>query len=300
MAAADAPIDVQLVPVELIDVLNPRERNRRVFHEIVSNIKSVGLKKPITVTPRGQADGSQRFLLVCGEGRLEAVRAIGAATIPAIVVNVTDEEAFLMGLVENVARRRYRPMELLAGIGSLSAAGYDAREISRKTGLALKYVQGIVTLLEHGEERLLVGVGKGDIPLNAALSIIGAGDDDKAVQTALQDAYESGTLRGRHLINARRVIERRKTLGRSVGRYSRRSSDDLTTSSLVRTYQKEVERQKLVVRKAEVTQQRLLFVVTALKRLLGDENFVNLLRAEGMDTLPKNLAELMRSKRGLA
>jgi ParB family chromosome partitioning protein len=59
----------------------------------------------------------------------------------------------------------------------------------------------------------------------------------------------------------------------------------------VRTYQKEVERQKLMVRKAEFAQQRWLFLVSALKQLLADENFINLLRAEGLDTLPKQLSE---------
>ena len=62
-------------------------------------------------------------------------------------------------------------------------------------------------------------------------------------------------------------------------------------ASLVRTYQKEVERQKQMVKKAEIAQQRLLFVVGALRELLADENFTNLLRAEGLDSLPKYLAE---------
>lgn len=46
-----------------------------------------------------------------------------------------------------------------------------------------------------------------------------------------------------------------------------------------------------MVRKAEFTQQRLLFVIGGLRQLLADENLVNLLRAEGLSTLPKYLAE---------
>jgi ParB family chromosome partitioning protein len=60
---------------------------------------------------------------------------------------------------------------------------------------------------------------------------------------------------------------------------------------LVRTYQQEVERQKLLVRKAEFVQQRLLFVIEALRQLLADDHFVTLLRAEGLETLPKSLAD---------
>lgn len=146
-------------------------------------------------------------------------------------------------------------------------------------------------LLHHGEERLVMAVEKGRIPLNAALSIVSAGDDDTAMQAALKEAYESGKLRGKQLIDARRIIERRKTLGRSAARNMSGKLADATTSSLVRTYQHEVERQKSMVRKAEFAQQRLMFVVGALRQIFADENFVNLLRAEGLATLPKYLAE---------
>jgi ParB family chromosome partitioning protein len=59
----------------------------------------------------------------------------------------------------------------------------------------------------------------------------------------------------------------------------------------VRNYQREVERQKQLVRKAETAQRNLLFIVGALRQLLADENFTNLLRAEGMDSLPQYLAD---------
>lgn len=283
--------ELRQIPIDRIEVLNPRERNSRAFGEIVGNIKTIGLKKPIVVTPRPGSNGEERFLLVCGEGRMKAFKALGESTIPALVVVVDDEDAFIMSLTENIARRQWRPLELLAGIEQLRDRGYTPKQIATKTGLTLSYVLGILTLIQRGEQRLLVAVEKGDVPLNAALAIVGAGDDNKAVQAALQDAYEAGTLRGRKLIDARRVLERRATLGRSIAKNMPRKVGDVTTSSLVRTYQKEVERQKAMVRKAMLAQQRLLFAVSALQQLFQDENFVNLLRAEGLDTLPKYLAE---------
>ena len=45
---------------------------------------------------------------------------------------------------------------------------------------------------------------------------------------------------------------------------SRKPNADVTTSSLVRNYQREVERQKQLVRKAETAQRNLLFIVGAL------------------------------------
>jgi len=79
---------------------------------------------------------------------------------------------------------------------------------------------------------------------------------------------------------------------------SRKPNADVTTSSLVRNYQREVERQKQLVRKAETAQRNLLFIVGALRQLLADENFTNLLRAEGLDTLPQYLADRVWARGG--
>jgi ParB family transcriptional regulator, chromosome partitioning protein len=285
-----------MIPVDLIDVLNPRERNKKIFEEVVGNIKNIGLKKPITVTPRKQTDGTERYLLVCGEGRLKAFKALCEPTIPALVIAVNDDDAFIMSLSENIARVKRRPLEILAGIDQLREKGYSPKEIADKTGLNGSYVHGILTLLQQGEERLLVAVEEGRVPLTATMTIAGAGDDDTAVQVALQEAYETGKLRGKGLSHARRLIDSRKRLGRSVTQGGSRTRSDVSTSSLVRTYQKEVERQKLMVKKAEYAQQRLLFVVGALRQLFDDENFANLLRAEQLDTLPKYVAERVWSK----
>lgn len=282
---------VLMLPVDRIQVLNPRDRNRRGFESIVESIRSVGLKKPIIVTPRVGEDGQPIYTLVCGEGRLTAFGLLGETYIPALVVDASDEDAYIMSLVENIARRKYRPLEILASIRQLAERGYSPSEIGRKTALSAPYVSGILNLLNCGEERLLMAVEKGTVPLNTALDIVGAGEDDAAVQTAMQDAYESGNLRGSKLAKVRRIIERRRTLGPSASRCAKRSRTDITSSSLVRVYEKEVERKKLILRKADLAQKRLLFVTSALRQLLANEHFVNLLRAEQLDQMPLYLAE---------
>jgi ParB family chromosome partitioning protein len=127
--------DIRLIPIDRIEVLNPRDRNQELFSEISENIKAIGLKKPITVTPRPSADGAERYLLVCGEGRLNTFKQHGELRIPALVISVTDDEAFVMSLAENIARRRTKPMERMAGITLLRQKGYSNKEISEKTGL---------------------------------------------------------------------------------------------------------------------------------------------------------------------
>lgn len=290
----DAPERVSLIPIDRIEVLNSRDRNTRIFEEIVGNIKAIGLKKPITVTQRPGAkglDGEPSYLLVCGEGRLNAFKLLGETHIPALVVEVDDEDAFIMSLAENIARRQYRPLEILADIESLRQRGYEAEAMVRKTGLSSQYVHNILFLLERGEERLIEGVQKGQIPLTTALEIAKAADADTQLGNVLQQAYESGQLRGRQLAEARRLVEKREALGPGVAHTPLQKSAPISPSSLVRTYQKEVERQKRMVIKAEYSQNRLLFVIEALRTLFSDENFINLLRAEGLDSLPTPLAE---------
>src|SRR5207253_684150 len=104
--------------------------------------------------------------------------------------------------------------------------------------------------------------------------------DEAGIQKALCDAYEENTLRGRKLLTVRRIIDQRKSEGKRFHRGVHRKTDRPPSAEvLVRVYRQEADRQKLIVKKAQVTENRLLFIVTALKKLLSDENFVTLLRA---------------------
>ncbi len=284
-----APV-AQMIPVNQINILNPRSRNKVTFQGIVANISSLGLKKPITIARRNEPIDGKQFDLVCGQGRLEAFIALGQAEIPAIVKEATREECFLMSLVENIARRQIRPLELLREIDSLKSRGYNTTEIAKKIDVTKSYVVGIAHLLKNGEERLLHAVDKGRIPLSVAMQIADA--DEEGIQRALCQAYEDKTLRGRKLLTVRRIIELRKANGRRATPGVRRRNDGLQSAeSLVRVYRQEADRQKLLVRKSQLTEHRLLFIVSALKNIFRDENFITLLRAEGLESLPAYLAE---------
>ena len=68
--------------------------------------------------------------------------------------------------------------------------------------------------------------------------------------------------------------------------------------SLIRTYQNDVEKKQVLLRKATGTRNELMFITEALRKLLNDGNFVTLLRAEGLATIPKNLADRLASRAG--
>ncbi|WP_374438355.1 plasmid partitioning protein RepB C-terminal domain-containing protein [Pseudomonas panipatensis] len=288
--AEEAPI--RLIPLDRIRVLNPRVRNRQVFAKLVENISALGLKRPITVTPIIDAE-EEYFEIVCGQGRFEAFQALGETSIPCMVVSAREADRFLISLVENLARRKHSNRDLLSSIQVLCERGYSATEIAEKTCLEVGYITGILALLRNGEERLIAAVEKGWLPIKFATDIARASDSD--VQLAMIEAYETGVLKGDQLIRVRRLIDRRKVLGK---RYNPVSGTERlnTPQKLLSAYQAEVRRQKVMIKKADINEQRLLIIVTALRKLLSDEYFSTLLRSEGMQDMPKPLADRIQGE----
>jgi ParB family chromosome partitioning protein len=270
------------IRIELIRVLNPRSRNKGVFASIITNIDHVGLKRPVTVT---EADDG-KYDLVCGQGRLEAYRALGATTIPAIIVTATKEDRYLMSLVENIARRRHKTSELLKEIMTLSRRGYTPEQISAKVDLDKAYVYGITHLLAHGEERLIDAVERGVLPLTVAMDISSATDHE--VQNALREAYESGGLRGQKLMEVKRILAQRAKNGKGITPQPV-NSKRLNAHVILRMYKQTTAEQRAFRARATRTQEHLLVITSALKQLLSDDHFVELLKAEGLDTIPQRL-----------
>ncbi|WP_257309726.1 ParB/RepB/Spo0J family partition protein [Geothrix fuzhouensis] len=280
---------VQIVSIDKIRVINARGRSKGKFREIVENIAKIGLKKPITVSRREGEDG---FDLVCGQGRLEAYIAYGAREIPAVVVDIPLEDRLLCSLVENLTRRTPSCLELARDLAGLRERGHSLSAIAAITGVSESYVVQLIRLIENGEDRLVAAVERGDIPITSAIEI--ATFDDAGMQRSLQDAYDSGKLRGRSLVKMRRLIEERRAHGKDLGRSSSRRSKAPSQQDLVRTLRKETQKQELLVKKSRHCEQQLRFVLTALKDLMKNDHFVTLLRAEKLDALPKYLNEMLQ------
>ena len=284
------PKHITLIATDRIRVLNPRVRNRRTFEEMIDSIAKIGLKRPITVALCPDSDPAE-YDLVCGQGRLEAFIELKQSEIPAIIINADESDCLVMSLVENCARRQHRAIDLMREIGELRKRGNSDRRIADKIGVSVEYVNMIAGLLENGEERLVAAVETGMMPLNLAIQI--SRTDDDGAQRALTEAYTEKKLRGKKLTAVRRLLQQRQKRGPQVpinplGRKDG-AKRPLTSDALVRAYLQEADRQKLMIKKAELTQGRLLFVVEAFRSLRGDENFVTLLRAEALDSMPTYL-----------
>lgn len=281
--------EVKMIPIDKIRILNPRHRDRKKFEAIIQSIKNLGLKKPILVSRRSaQEDGGEGYDLVCGQGRIEAFIALGHREIPAVVVDISKEERLLRSLVENMARRYPSPLALIREIERLKAAGYGNTEIARKLDLDGTMVAGLIALQNSGEERLLDAAASGRIPLGVAMDIAKA--DTVETQRELLKAYENKQLNQVSIRTVKRLIDQRRFAGKQRDQGSRAGRKKLTSAeSLVNAYRRESQKQKLMIRKAKICDAKLVFIITAFDKLLSDENFVTLLRAESLLMMPKYL-----------
>ena len=284
---------IVMIEIDKIHVLNPRTRNKKVFNAITENIALVGLKRPITVTPSHANIPGKDYDLVCGQGRLEAFLACGQTQIPAFVIDVSEERALIMSLVENVARRQHRAVDLLQVMSLLSKQGYSSGQIADKTGLTADYIHNILHLLKHGEERLVEAAEAGQIPLTVALKIASTPGED--MQRMLREMYDAKELNGKKLISARKLVDVRRRRGKASRDY--RPGKSMSANEMLKAFRREVDRKRLLVRRAESASGHLMFVAGALRQLLGEDHFVTLLRAEGLTTMPERLSEIVSQEK---
>ena len=205
--------------------------------------------------------------------------------IPAIVIDAPPAERYLMSLVENIARRRPSNSELVREVRSLLARGYTCPVIADKIGVHRTYINGVARLLRKGEEKLIAQVEAGLIPASVAVKIAGASGEK--VQKALKEAYESGQLRGKKFRTVQALVARRF----SEGRGSSSKAHEVSSKDIVREYEKQTQRHRALVQRAGTVAQRLALLTAVMKRLLSDDHFATLLRAESLDSLPAPLAK---------
>jgi len=107
-----APSGAGLREVALTEVVRGRYQPRASFdeeslNELAASIKSQGLMQPVVLRPRPQGG----FELIAGERRWRAAQLAGLERIPALVREVSDEQASAMALIENIQREDLNPLE---------------------------------------------------------------------------------------------------------------------------------------------------------------------------------------------
>jgi len=149
------------IPLELIDP-NPYQTRSTIkeeqLGELAASITANGVVQPILVRP--QPTG--RFQLIAGERRWRASQLAGKKTIPAILRQVSDEQAMEITIVENLQRADLNPMEQARAFERLGKEFHMTQDqISLRTGKdrttignflrLLKLPMDVQTRIESGE-----------------------------------------------------------------------------------------------------------------------------------------------------
>jgi len=186
------------IPVEQIDP-NPNQ-TRKTFDEeslaeLAESIKANGVVQPILVRP--QADG--RFQLIAGERRWRASKLVGKKTVPAILRQVSDEQAMEITIVENLQREDLNPIEQARGFERLSREfNMTHEQISVRTGKDRASISNYLRLLklppsvQYQVEGGLLSFGHG----RALLGLLGTHEMERTAQRAISLSLSVRQLEG--------------------------------------------------------------------------------------------------------
>jgi ParB family chromosome partitioning protein len=135
------------IPLDQID-RNPFQTRSQVnedqLAELAASIVANGVVQPVLVRPLAEG----RFQLIAGERRWRASQLAGKATIPAILRQVSDEQAMEITIVENLQRADLNPMEQARAFDRLSREFHMTQEqMATRTGKDRATVANFLRLL---------------------------------------------------------------------------------------------------------------------------------------------------------
>jgi ParB family chromosome partitioning protein len=172
------------IPVGEID-RNPFQTRTQVnedqLSELAASIVANGVVQPILVRPLA----SGRFQLIAGERRWRASQLAGKTTIPAILRQVSDEQAMEITIVENLQRADLNPMEQARAFERLSREFHMTQEqMATRTGKDRATVSNFLRLLRL-PSTVQGRVESGDLSFGHARTLLGfehAEEMEKAAQ----------------------------------------------------------------------------------------------------------------------
>ncbi len=138
----------QDVDIELIDP-NPFQTRRRIkedgLNELAESIRASGVVQPVVLRPVPNG----RFQLVAGERRWMASRRAGKTTIPAVVRQISNEQALEITIIENLQREDLNPIEQARAFERLSREfGLTQEQIATRTGKDRASIANFIRLLK--------------------------------------------------------------------------------------------------------------------------------------------------------
>jgi ParB family chromosome partitioning protein len=134
--------DFKMVP--LGDIHADPNQPRRLYdetamQELTDSVKEKGILQPLLLRPNAKG-----YIIVCGERRYRAAGTAGLAEIPAVIRELSDDEALELQIIENLQRKDVHPMEEAVAFKSLLESKtkvHTAEEIGHRVGKSVYYVR---------------------------------------------------------------------------------------------------------------------------------------------------------------
>ena len=138
------------------------------LNELKASIKEKGVLQPILVRKK---DGQHE--VVAGERRLRAARALGLEEIPAIIKEVTDQEAFIIALIENIQREELNPIEEAEAYRKLiEEFEYTQEDVAQSVGKDRSTISNLLRILRLPAE-IRKSVYDGELSVGHARTLLG-------------------------------------------------------------------------------------------------------------------------------
>lgn len=128
----------------------PRKKfNKVAIEELALSIEEYGVLQPIAVKRMNNGF----FELIAGERRVKAAKLAGKTTIPAMVMEVLDEDSAIIALIENIQREDLNFFEEAEGYASLmNDYGFTQEQVAKKVGKNQSTIANKIRLLRLPKE----------------------------------------------------------------------------------------------------------------------------------------------------
>src|SRR4030095_14962664 len=191
-ARHEAPVG-RMIPLSAIEPDPGQPRSTMGdLGDLVGSIREKGVLEPILVRPRpGGPEGGLSgvlYRIISGERRYRAAQEAGLYEVPAIEMEVSDEEALEIALIENLQRKDLTPFEEAEGYRLLAEApGYTHEEIAEAVGKSRSVVTESLSLLQMPPQARDTVQALGITSKSLLLEVLKAGDE-----AAMIDLLEGG------------------------------------------------------------------------------------------------------------
>lgn len=143
-ASAEKPFEIPVGQIDRSPFQTRSHFDEEALKELAASIATTGLVQPVVV--RALPNG--RYQLIAGERRWLASKLAGQTKLPAIVKNISDEQAMEMAIVENLQRTDLNPMEQARAYDRLSRDFKMTQEkMAQRTGKDRASVANFLRLL---------------------------------------------------------------------------------------------------------------------------------------------------------